>query len=155
MGMSLKSRNIGENFECWERQDGWGSVSCAGRLQDAHSKSETLWKTLHDFFRGPWSAFRCMYIYISLLPVHGPSNPLVSWSLVTLVLRLITLSQTWLAGKSPKEMEVSFAGKVISIFHPELASSPLSLRRCAKPLPILCVEPQISRIGIQRLGFRL
>lgn len=66
MGMSLKSRNIGENFECWERQDGWGSVSCAGRLQDAHSKSETLWKTWHDFFRGPWSAFRCVYISLSL-----------------------------------------------------------------------------------------
>ena len=57
----------------------------------------------------------CIYISLSLLPVHGPSNPLVS--------------QTWLAGKSPKEMEVSFAGKVISIFHPELAPVASQVRK--------------------------
>ena len=66
-------------------------------------------------FSGALGVHSDVYIYLSLLPVHGPSNPLVS--------------QTWLAGKSPKEMEVSFAGKVISIFHPELAPVASQVRK--------------------------
>ena len=65
MGMSLKSRNIGENFECWERQDGWGSVSCAGRLQDGPFQVWNLVKNMAWFFQGPLECIQ-MYIYISL-----------------------------------------------------------------------------------------